>query len=93
MMASRLTSGLVDDTGTRLYYTKDEIRSIVAFAEARGVRVMPDVDLPAHSSGWWAARSYGVQFCDTDSEDASFHQLYVMITTSQWRPPKNKIMI
>ncbi|MCL2299166.1 MAG: family 20 glycosylhydrolase, partial [Firmicutes bacterium] len=32
------------------YYTQDEIRDIVAFAAARGVEVMPEVDLPGHTT-------------------------------------------
>jgi len=32
------------------YYTQDEIRDIVAFASARGVEIMPEVDLPGHTT-------------------------------------------
>ena len=32
------------------YYTKDEIRDVVAYAAARGVDVVPEIDLPGHSS-------------------------------------------
>lgn len=37
------------------YYTQDEIRDVVAFAAARGVDVVPEVDLPGHSSAILAA--------------------------------------
>ena len=32
------------------YYTQDEIREIVAFAGARGVEIVPEVDLPGHTT-------------------------------------------
>lgn len=31
------------------YYTQDEVRDLVAYAAARGVRVVPEIDLPAHT--------------------------------------------
>lgn len=34
------------------YYTQDEIREIVAFAQARGIRIVPEFDMPGHSSGF-----------------------------------------
>lgn len=31
------------------YYTQDEIREVVAYAAARGITVIPEIDLPGHS--------------------------------------------
>ena len=31
------------------YYTKAEVKELVAYAEARGVEIIPEVDLPGHS--------------------------------------------
>ncbi|WP_407332171.1 beta-N-acetylhexosaminidase [Enterovibrio sp. 27052020O] len=31
------------------YYTKDEIRDVVAFAAQRGITVVPEIDIPGHS--------------------------------------------
>jgi len=32
------------------YYTQDEIRDIVAFASVRGIEIVPEVDLPGHTT-------------------------------------------
>ncbi|MEL6536489.1 MAG: beta-N-acetylhexosaminidase [Bacteroidota bacterium] len=32
------------------YYTQEQIRAVVAYAEARGIWVMPEVDVPGHGS-------------------------------------------
>lgn len=37
------------------YYTKEEIREVVAFAAARNMEVVPEIDLPGHSSAVLAA--------------------------------------
>jgi len=36
-----------------LYYTQDEIRDLVAYAGDRGIRIMPEFDMPAHSRSWF----------------------------------------
>lgn len=37
------------------YYTKDDIREIVAYASERMINVIPEIDLPAHSDAVFAA--------------------------------------
>ena len=36
------------------YYTQQQIREIVAFARGLGIRVIPEFDMPGHSTAWFA---------------------------------------
>lgn len=35
-----------------LYYTQQQVRDVVAYASARGIRVVPEFDMPGHSTSW-----------------------------------------
>jgi hexosaminidase len=37
------------------YYTQDQVREVVAFARERGIRVVPEFDVPGHSTSWIVA--------------------------------------
>jgi hexosaminidase len=36
-----------------MYYTQSEMRELIAYASDRGVRVVPEFDMPGHSTAWF----------------------------------------
>jgi hexosaminidase len=36
-----------------LYYTQDQVRDVIAYAHDRGIRVIPEFDMPGHSTAWF----------------------------------------
>lgn len=49
---SKVWPKLTADGSEGLFYTQDDIRRIVAYAQDRGVRVVPEFDVPGHTKAW-----------------------------------------
>jgi hexosaminidase len=53
------------------FYTQDEMREVVAYARARGIRIVPEFDMPGHSISWM------VGYPQLASSKGPFHTILV----------------
>ena len=49
---SKIYPKLTEDGSDGMYYTQDEAREVVAYARSLGIRVVPEFDMPGHSTSW-----------------------------------------
>lgn len=52
---SRIFPGLHEQGSDGLYYTQDQVRDVIAYARDRGIRVVPEFDMPGHVTSWLRA--------------------------------------
>uniref|UniRef100_A0A060TBC1 Beta-hexosaminidase n=1 Tax=Blastobotrys adeninivorans TaxID=409370 RepID=A0A060TBC1_BLAAD len=53
-----------DAFGSKYTYSKDDIKKVVDHARARGIRVVPEIDMPSHSSSGWKQVDPNVVACE-----------------------------
>jgi hexosaminidase len=49
---SRVFPALHEKGSDGLFYTQDQVKDVIAYARARGIRVVPEFDMPGHSTSW-----------------------------------------
>ena len=54
-MQSRIYPKLTSRGSDGLFYTQEDAREIVSYARARGIRVVPEFEMPGHSTAWLVA--------------------------------------
>ena len=52
---SRRFPALPQKASGGFYYTQEEVKEIIAYARDRGIRVMPEFDMPCHTASWFHA--------------------------------------
>ncbi|MEB8344733.1 family 20 glycosylhydrolase [Flavobacteriaceae bacterium KMM 6898] len=66
----------VNSNGDREYYTKEELNDLVEYAQDRGVNIIPEVDLPGHSTILW--QTYPEVFGSLNPKTNKPEQLHVI---------------
>jgi hexosaminidase len=49
---SKVFPNLTGEGSDGLYYTQEQAREVVVYARARGIRVVPEFDIPGHATSW-----------------------------------------
>jgi len=50
---SKLFPLLQKDGSDGLYYTQQQVRGVIEYAQERGIRVVPEFDVPCHTTAWF----------------------------------------
>jgi len=61
-------------------YTLADLRGVVAYAKARGIRIVPEFDLPGHGSWWVGMPQLNLSSC-SDVLDPTNPEVYAFLAT------------
>ena len=50
---SKLSPLLQEKGSDGLFYTQEQVRDVIAYARDRGIRVMPEFEMPGHATAWF----------------------------------------
>lgn len=66
----------LNPNGSRAYYTLEELNGMVEYAKQRGIAIIPEIDLPGHSTQLWS--QYPETFGSIDPKTGKAKALYVV---------------
>jgi len=69
-----LTASLTGSMGG--FYSQADVRAMVAAAAARGIRVVPEFDVPSHAHGLLPIRGAGLKFCGEPDPGPDAEELF-----------------
>ena len=50
------------------FYSQSDVADLVKYAADRGIRIVPEFDIPGHSRGFVPVQSEGLSFCEPNSD-------------------------
>lgn len=72
--ACRFTSASAPRLAAEDHYTSVELTQLVTYAAERGIRVVPELDVPGHTTSWvWAYPEWGSQNLESPSTGFGIH--------------------
>jgi hexosaminidase len=52
---SKIYPDLTEEGSDGKYFTQEQIKEIISYADARGIRVVPEFDVPGHTQSWFVS--------------------------------------